>query len=43
MTRGEKKLELKVKSIASGAEKTLHRIFQYEPPEVATDSAELSQ
>lgn len=43
MNRGEKKLELKVKSIASGAEKTLTRNFSYQPPEVATDSAELSQ
>ena len=43
MTAGEKKLELKVKSIASGSEKTLNRTFQYEPPTVATDSAELSQ
>ena len=43
MTAGTKKLELKVKSIASGAEKTLNRTFQYEPPEVATNSAELSE
>jgi hypothetical protein len=41
MTAGEKKLELKVKSIASGAEKTLTRNFSYQPVVEASDSAEL--
>lgn len=43
MTAGEKKLELKVKSIASGSEKTLTRNFSYQPEPTASDSGQLSQ
>jgi hypothetical protein len=44
MTSGQKKLELRVKSIVTGQEKILTRIFEYiSNQEEATQSSELSQ